>query len=38
MTEYMLRTPLSEEDIRRLKVGDIVYLSGVIVSARDACT
>lgn len=36
MTEYMLRTPLSEEDIRRLKVGDIVYLSGIIVSARDA--
>ena len=28
MTEYYLETPLSEEDIRKLKLGDIVYLSG----------
>ncbi|KYH40450.1 MAG: fumarate hydratase [Candidatus Bathyarchaeota archaeon B26-2] len=31
-----LKTPLSEMEIRRLKVGDIVYLSGIIVTARDA--
>lgn len=30
-----LRTPISEEDIRKLKVGDEVYLSGTIVTARD---
>jgi len=31
-----LKTPLSEEDIRKLKVGDVVYLSGIVVTARDA--
>jgi fumarate hydratase class I len=31
-----LQTPISEQDIRKLKVGDTVYLSGVIVTARDA--
>jgi len=36
LNEYKLKTPLSEEDIRRLRVGDIVYLSGVIYTARDA--
>jgi len=34
--EYHLKTPLSDEDVRKLKIGDIVYLSGVIVTARDA--
>ncbi|MEM2015683.1 MAG: FumA C-terminus/TtdB family hydratase beta subunit [Candidatus Methanomethylicia archaeon] len=34
--EYYLNTPISDEDIRKLKVGDIVYLSGIIVTARDA--
>ncbi|ABM80030.1 FumA C-terminus/TtdB family hydratase beta subunit [Hyperthermus butylicus] len=33
---YRLRTPLSEEDVRKLRVGDIVYLSGLIFTARDA--
>ena len=33
---YRLRTPLDERDVRRLRVGDIVYLSGTVVSARDA--
>ncbi len=36
MAEYYLKTPLSEEDVRKLRVGDIVYLSGLIVTARDA--
>ncbi|NLE03704.1 MAG: fumarate hydratase, partial [Crenarchaeota archaeon] len=35
MTKYKLKTPLKEEDIRKLKVNDVVYLSGVIVTARD---
>ncbi|RLG47377.1 MAG: fumarate hydratase [Thermoproteota archaeon] len=30
-----LRTPLSEEDVRSLRAGDVVYLSGVVVTARD---
>ncbi len=30
-----LKTPISEEEIHKLKVGDTVYLSGVIVTARD---
>jgi len=32
--EYDLRTPLGEE-VRKLKAGDTVYLSGVVVTARD---
>ncbi len=31
-----LKVPISDEDIRKLKVGDSVLLSGVIVTARDA--
>jgi len=31
-----LTTPISDQDIRKLKVGDEVYLSGTIVTARDA--
>ena len=30
-----LRTPLSEKDVRALKVGDTVEIDGVIVSGRD---
>jgi fumarate hydratase subunit beta len=36
MAEYRLRTPLSEEDVRKLRVGDIVYLTGLVYTARDA--
>jgi len=36
MAEYHLKTPISEEDVRRLRVGDIVYVSGKIFTARDA--
>jgi fumarate hydratase class I len=32
----MLKTPLSKEDVCRLKIGDQVELSGTIVTARDA--
>lgn len=31
-----LKTPVSEQDIRKLHVGDTVLLSGIIVTARDA--
>ncbi len=30
-----LKTPLSEKEIRRLSIGDIVFLSGTIATARD---
>lgn len=30
-----LKTPLSKEDTKKLNVGDIVYLSGTIYTARD---
>jgi len=36
MAIYELTTPISEQDVRMLRVGDTVYLSGVVVTARDA--
>ncbi len=33
---HKLSVPISEEAITELRVGDQVYLSGVIVTARDA--
>ena len=36
MTEYHLTTPISEEDARKLNVGDIVYVTGEhVYTARD---
>lgn len=35
MAVYHLSTPLKEEDMRKLNVGDVVYLSGDIFTARD---
>jgi len=36
MAVYKLNTPVSEEDIKKLRVNDTVYLSGTIVTVRDA--
>ncbi len=36
MAVYHLSTPISEPQVRALGVGDTVYLSGVIVTGRDA--
>ena len=33
--EYHLETPVEEGVLRRLRVGDLVFLSGTIVTARD---
>jgi len=33
---YNLTTPLSDEDVAQLRSGDIVYLSGILYTARDA--
>jgi fumarate hydratase subunit beta len=35
MVVYKLRTPISEEEIRRLRVNDVLYVTGTIVTARD---
>jgi len=36
MSIYRLSTPVSEETVRKLEVNDTVYLSGTIVTLRDA--
>jgi fumarate hydratase subunit beta len=36
MATYRLSTPLRDEDVEGLRVGDTLYVSGVLVSARDA--
>lgn len=33
--EYHLKTPLKKEDIEKLNAGDIVYISGEILTTRD---
>ena len=35
MTEHHVRTPLTERDVRELNIGDIVYLNGLVCTARD---
>ncbi len=35
MATYRLKTPISEAQIRKLEVNDVVYLSGTVVTARD---
>ena len=35
MTIYRFKTPISEEDVRKLKVNDVLYITGTIVTARD---
>lgn len=36
MVEYRLSTPINEEEVRKLKIGDILFISGTVISARDA--
>jgi fumarate hydratase subunit beta len=33
--EYRLKTPLSKADVERLAIGDVVYLTGEMIAARD---
>ncbi|MGQ9565241.1 MAG: FumA C-terminus/TtdB family hydratase beta subunit [Candidatus Bathyarchaeales archaeon] len=35
MATYKFKTPISEEDIRKLKTNDVLYITGTIVTARD---
>ncbi|MCE4628533.1 MAG: FumA C-terminus/TtdB family hydratase beta subunit [Desulfurococcales archaeon] len=32
---FHLRTPISDEDVEKLRVGDIIYITGIMVTARD---
>jgi fumarate hydratase subunit beta len=36
MAEHKLKTPLSDADVQKLRIGDTVRLSGTIYTARDA--
>ena len=36
MADYRFKTPLSEADVRQLRVGDSVQLDGVVFGIRDA--
>ena len=35
MAIYKLKTPISEEDVRKLNVNDTIYITGTMVTARD---
>jgi fumarate hydratase subunit beta len=35
MATIKLQTPVSEEEIRKIRVGDILYISGTAITARD---
>jgi len=35
MAVYDMQTPIAEEDVRRLRVGDVLYITGRIYTARD---
>ena len=35
MAVYKFKTPISDEDVRKLKVNDVLYVTGTIVTARD---
>lgn len=35
MSKILLHTPISDSDISSLKIGDIIYLSGSLITARD---
>jgi fumarate hydratase subunit beta len=36
MTTYRFRTPISEREVRKLRVNDTIYITGTVVTARDA--
>ncbi len=35
MPEFHLKTPISPEDLKSINIGDIVYITGTIITARD---
>ena len=35
LMEYHLTTPIPPEELKKIKIGDVVYITGTIVTARD---
>ncbi len=35
MAEYHFTTPISKDDVQKLKIGDVIYISGIVFTARD---
>jgi tartrate/fumarate subfamily iron-sulfur-dependent hydro-lyase beta chain len=35
MAEYHFNTPITKEDIQKVKIGDVIYVSGTVFTARD---
>ena len=35
MSKKILTTPISAEDLSNIKIGDVIYLTGHIVTCRD---
>ena len=35
MAEFHFTTPISKEDVQKVKIGDVIYISGTIFTARD---
>lgn len=36
MAEYELQTPMKEKEIRRLRIKDVIYVSGEVLTVRDS--
>ncbi|UCD26728.1 MAG: fumarate hydratase C-terminal domain-containing protein [Candidatus Bathyarchaeota archaeon] len=36
MVTYKLKTPISEKDVQKLSVNDVIYITGTMITARDA--
>lgn len=36
MATYKLKTPITEQDVRKLNVNDVIYITGTMITARDA--
>jgi fumarate hydratase subunit beta len=35
MAEYEFTTPITKEDVQKLKIGDVIYITGTVFTARD---
>jgi len=35
MAEYHFTTPITKEDVQKLRIGDVIYITGTVFTARD---
>ena len=35
MKTHVLNTPIRDEDLENIEIGDLVYLNGALITARD---